>query len=215
MIAAALAILAGLGALAWYLQRPAPRDLRLSFARLLPDPPAVQRPVPRLAMALPVRSAAFWLHMLVVVLALAAVWADLRLRLTTPDPRIGLRIVLDVSHGMTTVAQGMSRLDLVRAAARAEAGAARAAAGSAPYCDEVILAARTLRRITLSDLDSVEALPEGADALTLLEAARQEDAGCAITHITVLSDLCRPSVGRQVRPPCAGSRLARRCPTQA
>jgi hypothetical protein len=195
MIAAALAILAGLGALAWYLQRPAPRDLRLSFARLLPDPPAVQRPVPRLAMALPVRSAAFWLHMLVVVLALAAVWADLRLRLTTPDPRIGLRIVLDVSHGMTTVAQGMSRLDLVRAAARAEAGAARAAAGSAPYCDEVILAARTLRRITLSDLDSVEALPEGADALTLLEAARQEDAGCAITHITVLSDLPLPSVG--------------------
>jgi len=194
MIAAGLAILAGLGALAWYLQRPAPRDLRLSFARLLPDPPVAPRPVPRLALTLPVRSMVFWLHLLAVVLALAAIWADLRLRLTTPDPRIGLRIVLDVSHGMTTVAEGASRLDLARAAAREEAGAARAAAGSAAYCDEVILSARSLRRITMSDLDSVEALPEGADALDLLEAARQEDASCAITHVTVLSDLPPPAV---------------------
>jgi hypothetical protein len=192
MIAAGLAILAGLGALAWYLQRPVPRDLRLSFARLLSDLPVAPRPVPRLALMLPVRSSAFWLHLLAVVLALAAIWADLQLRLTTSDPRIGLRIVLDVSHGMTTVAEGVSRLDLVRAAAREEAEVARGAAGSAPYCGEVILAARTLRRITLSDLDRVEALPEGAYALSLMEAAKQEDAGCAITHVTVLSDLPLP-----------------------
>ncbi len=193
MIAAGLALLAGLGVLAWYLQRPAPRDLRLSFARLLPDPPKATRPVPRLALALPLRSLPFWLHLLVVVMALAAIWADLRLRLATPDPQIGLRIVLDVSHSMGTVAAGASRLDLARAAARDEAEAARAAAGAAPYCDEVILAGRSLRRVTLADLDEVEALPEGADALSLLEAARQEDAGCKITHVTVLSDLPAPT----------------------
>lgn len=194
MIAAGLAILAGLAALAWYLQRPAPRDLRLSFARLLPDPPGTPRRVPRLALSPPLRSAAFWLHLLAVALAVAALWADLRLRLATPDPRIGLRIVVDVSHGMATVADGVSRLNLARAAAREEAAAARAAAGSAPYCDEVILAARTLRRAALSDLETVAALPEGADALALLEAARQEDAGCAITHVTVLSDLPAPVI---------------------
>lgn len=193
MIAAGLALLAGLGALAWYLQRPAPRDLRLSFARLLPDPPAAPRPVPRLALALPVRSLQFWLHLLAVALALAAIWTDLRLRMATPDPRIGLRIVLDVSHGMAVEAGGVSRLDLARAAARDEAAAARAAAGSAPYCDEVILAARTVRRVAMADLDAVGVLPEGAEALALLDAARQEDAGCAITHVTVLSDLPAPA----------------------
>lgn len=193
MIAAGLALLAGLGVLAWYLQRPAPRDLRLSFARLLPDPPKAPRPVPRLALALPVRSLPFWLHLLAVALALAAIWADLRLRLSTPDPQIGLRIVLDVSHGMGTVADGVSRMNLARAAARDEAAAARAAAGAAPYCDEVILAGRSLRRAGLADLDEAGALPEGADALSLLEAARQEDAGCTITHVTVLSDLPAPT----------------------
>lgn len=193
MITAGLALLAGLGVLAWYLQRPAPRDLRLSFARLLPDPPKAPRPVPRLALALPVRSLPFWLHLLAVALALAAIWADLRLRLSTPEPQIGLRIVLDVSHGMGTLADGVSRLDLARAAARYEAAAARAAAGAAPYCDELILAGQSLRRADLADLDEAEALPEGADALSLLEAARQEDAGCTITHVTVLSDLPAPT----------------------
>lgn len=193
MIAAGLAILAGLGALAWYLQRPAPRDLRLSFARLLPDPPTDPRPTPRLALTPPVRSAAFWLHLLAVALALAAIWSDLRLQLTTPDPRVGLRIVLDVSHSMTTLDERLTRLDLVREAARLEVAAARLAAGSAPYCDEVILASRSLDRIAMADLDRVEALPDGADARALLEAARQEDAGCAITHVTVLSDLPQPA----------------------
>ena len=193
MIAAALALVAGLGALAWYLQRPAPRDLRLSFARLMPDPPKAPQPVPRLALALPVRSLPFWLHLLAVVLALAAIWADLRLRLAVPDPQIGLRIVLDVSHGMGTGAGGASRLDLAKVAARDEASAARAAAGTAPYCDEVILAGRSLRRATLAEMDGAEVLAEGADALVLLEAARQEAAGCAITHVTVLSDLPAPT----------------------
>lgn len=193
MIAAVLALVAGLGALAWYLQRPAPRDMALSFARLLPDPPKAPRPVPRLALALPVRSLAFWLHLLAVVLALAAIWADLRLRLSTPDPQIGLRIVLDVSHGMGTVAGGASRLDLARAVARDEAAAARAAAGAAPYCDEVILAGLSQRRTGLDGLETATVLPEGADALALLEAARQEDAGCAITHVLVLSDLPAPT----------------------
>jgi hypothetical protein len=193
MIAAVLAFLAGLGVLAWYLQRPAPRDLRLSFARLLPPPPTAPRLVPRLALALPVRSLPFWLHLLAVVMALSAIWVDLRLRLSTPDLQIGLRIVLDVSHGMDTVADGISRLDLARTAARDEAAAARSAAGTAPYCDEVFLAGRSPRRASLAELDEAEVLLEGADALSLLEAARQEDAGCIITHITVLSDLPAPT----------------------
>lgn len=193
MIAAGFALLAGLGALAWYLQRPAPRDLRLSFARLLPDPPAAPHPLPRLALVIPVRSLAFWLHLLAVALALAAIWADLRLRLTTPDPRIGLRIVLDVSHSMSTEVAGVSRLHLAQAAALDEAAAARAAAGTSPYCDEVIFAAKTLRRGTVSELEVAEVLAEGADALAILDAARQEDAGCDISHIAVFSDLPPPA----------------------
>lgn len=193
MIAAVLALVAGLGALAWYLQRPAPRDMALSFARLLPDPPKAPRQVPRLALALPVRSLAFWLHLLAVVLALAAIWADLRFRLATPDPQIGLRIVLDVSHGMGTVAGGASRLDLARALARDEAAVARAAAGAAPYCDEVILAGLSQRRTGLAGVETATVLPEGADTLALLAAAQQEDAGCAITHVLVLSDLPAPT----------------------
>jgi len=194
MIAAGLAILAAVGALAWYLQRPAARDLRLSFARLLPDPPDAPRPVQQRSLTPPIRSPAFWLHLLAVVLALVAIGADLKLKLSTPDPRIGLRIVLDVSHSMAIGDGRTARLDLARAAARDEVAAARAAAGSAPYCDEVVLAARTLRRASVTDLDGAVALPEGADVSALLDGASLEDAGCGITHVTVVSDLPSPAV---------------------
>jgi hypothetical protein len=193
MIAAGLAAIAGLGVLAWYLQRPAPRQLRLSFARLLPDPPQLPRPLPRFALSVPFRSISFWLHLLTVLFALAAIWSDLRLQYSRPSPQIGLRLVLDISHGMGTSDGGSTRLEIARDIARNESAFAQAAAGTAPYCDEVVLSAQTARRSSVAELGSVEVAPGGADVLALLEAARLENDGCAITHVTVLSDLPAPA----------------------
>lgn len=195
MIAGLLAVSFGLGALAWYLQRPVPRDLRLSFARLLPDPPRTQSPTPRFALMPPIRSAEFWLHLGAVCLAVAAIWADWRVRSAVSDPSIGLRIVLDVSHSMSVADAGQTRFDLARAAAMSEAETARRATGGAEYCDELILVARSIiQEAGLDGLPSAELRREGGDVLRLVEAARMEDDLCAITHVVILTDAPRPAL---------------------
>lgn len=195
MIAGLIAVSLGLGALAWYLQRPLPRDLRLSFARLLPDPPKTQIPTPRFALMPPIRSAAFWLHLGAVCLAVAAIWADWRVRSAVKDPSIGLRIVLDVSHSMSVADGSQTRFDLARAAAMSEAETARRAAGVAEYCDELVVVARSIiREDGLDGLPRAEPRREGGDVLRLLEAVRLEDDLCPITHVVILTDAPRPAL---------------------
>lgn len=196
MIAAAFAIFAGLGVIAWYLQRPRPRPMRLSFARLIPDPPEDRQPVPTIALTLPVRSVAFWLHLLAILAALTAIWLDLRLQWNVPAPTIGLRLVLDASHSMSvrSDADGDTRWSLLQAQAQAEVEAARAAAETNGYCDELLVVGDGIRTVALPDLAQNGPLAETTTPARLLQAADRDAAVCEITHMVVITDLPRPAV---------------------
>jgi hypothetical protein len=201
MIAAALAVFAGLGVIAWYLQRPTPRPIRLSFARLIPDPPEDRQPVPTMALTLPVRSVAFWLHLLAVLAALMAIWLDLRLQWSAPTPTIGLRLVLDASHSMSvrSDADGDTRWSLLQAQAHTEAEAARAAAETNGYCDEVVVVGDSMRTMALQELAQVQPLTETTTPARLLQAADRERTDCAITHVVIITDLPRPALESEPR----------------
>ena len=74
MLALLLASGAGMALLAWHMQRRAPLPLKLSFARLLPEPPVSPQAERRFALQLPLTSAGFWLRMLAVLPAVALLW---------------------------------------------------------------------------------------------------------------------------------------------
>lgn len=193
MIAGALVVLAGLGVLAWYMQRRDPPVLRLSFARLLPDPPEEMQKQPRFSLVPPVGSLAFWLHLLAVLACLGALWLDWTVLQRRAAEAVGLRIVLDVSHSMSLpVPQGGTRLDQARAVAGVGRDAGRAAAGEEAYCEELLLVAGGVE--LASALDAAVARRQGAQTPQLLAAAGAETRECQVTHALVVSDQPRPAL---------------------
>lgn len=193
MIVGLAASLFAAAALAWHFQRHPPRRMPLSFARLLPEPPDGPERERRLSLSPPLSSAAFWLHLLLVALVLASIWADWRLRQGIVPQRIGLRIVLDVTDSMSISEGGPSRLDLAKEAVEFTGRAAREAAGDARYCEEIFLVGRDIARLDADgDLARVASRREGGDARRLVEAATLPDGDCLATHVLVVSDLPEP-----------------------
>ncbi|MGQ0566451.1 MAG: hypothetical protein ACT4OK_15465 [Gemmobacter sp.] len=194
MLALLLASAAGAGLLAWHMQRRAPLPLRLSFARLLPEPPVSEAPERRFALTLPLRSAGFWLRMLAVALAIAALMLDLDRRAGAGDQGIGLRIVLDVTHSMGLPEGDGTRLDAAQSVAEAALARLPAAAGSAPTCAEaVIVGASAGAPGPVQDLARATVLPQGGEVSVLVAAAAAPVADCPLTHVLVLTDALRPA----------------------
>lgn len=194
MIAVVGAVLFGLVVVAWYMQRRAPRELALSFARLLPDPPEVARPEPRFSFVPPLRSVPFWLHFVAVLLALAALFVDLKIRQGHPGKGIGLRVVLDISDSMGVSDGAATRLELAIAEAERQVRRAREASAGTSFCGEAFLVGSTVQTARLERLSDVVApQPEGGDVAALLRAAVSNVNECPVTHVVVVSDLPLPA----------------------
>ncbi len=219
MIAGSLTLLAGLGVLAWYMQRRDPPMLRLSFARLLQDPPEQTLKQPRFSLVPPVGSLAFWLHMTVVALSVAALWTGWTTLQGRKGMSVGLRVVLDVSHSMSLPDNAGTRITAAREVIVAARAKAAEAAMNADFCDELLLSGAGVTRVgpLTAGLNAARALPEGGDATQLLAAAMLEPEACPVTHVLVVSDLPRPAqpwpggapilIWRQVGQPLANSGL--------
>jgi len=135
MTAAAWA-LAGLlaGLVALYMARPRFRRRTLSAARFLAGLPV--RETRRLAWSwhAPVTAPAFWLQLLVLALCLAAVAGAAWRATGTAPARLGVWLLVDTSHGMTTRQDGADRMAAARRGARVRAGGA--GFGAAQALDE-------------------------------------------------------------------------------
>jgi|GEM_PF-1846113 len=193
MLALLLASAAGAGLLAWHMQRRAPPPIKLSFARLLPEPPVSEVAERRFVLTVPLGSIAFWLRMLALLAAIAALVVDMNRRGAVGDQGIGLRIVLDVTYSMGLVENGVSRLDAARVVA---AGAlAQAAAGGQAVCTElVVVGASAGVPVAVSGLPGAVVQPEGGDVSALIAGAAGPVADCPLTHIFVVTDARRPAL---------------------
>ena len=219
MTAGLLAVLAGFGVLAWYMQRRDPPELRLSFARLLQDPLDLTRKQPRFSWVPPTGSLSFWLHMAVVALCIAAIWTGWTTVQGRKGMSVGLRVVLDVSHSMSLPDKAGTRLDAAREIALAAREAAVRAARAANFCDELVLAGAGITSAgpLTAGLAVARTLPEGGEAARLLAAAALDPEACPVTHVLVVSDLPRPAqlwpgdapvlIWRQVGQPLANAGL--------
>ena len=196
MIAGLFALAGALGVVAWYMQRQAPRRVALSFARLLPDPPENTPPEPRFNMRPPVRSPAFWFHLIAVIMALVALWLDYDHNRATPTQAIGVRFVVDTSYSMSVLQNGETRLELAMRALDTHRKTARELAADSPYCDEVILVSNVSHNPINADLALAQAVSSfrGADKAALVSAARAEAGECGLTHTVVLTDQTKPAI---------------------
>ncbi len=196
MIAGLLGIAGTLGVVAWYLQRRPPHRFALSFARLLPDPPDSPPPEPRLDWRPPVRSLAFWLHLLAVICALVALWLDHEHVKSTSSRVVGVRFVVDTSYSMSAASQGTTRLEQALNALENHRKTARELASDNPYCDEVYLIA-TSASGPLRDETALAGLRPsfyGGDKAALIAAAKSEARDCPITYRIILTDLASPTL---------------------
>jgi hypothetical protein len=202
MSAAAWA-LAGLlaGLVALYMARPRFRRRTLSAARFLAGLPV--RDTRRLAWSwsAPLAAPAFWLQLLVLALCLAAV-AGAAWRATGVAPaRLGVWLLVDTSHGMTTRQDGADRMAAARREALSAVEAVAARAGNAALCFR-LSAFDVARRDLLGDADAPAAAaaledlaprPAGTDLAVIAAALRAPPAdGCAVTHAVVVTDRPAP-----------------------
>lgn len=194
MLALLLASGAGAALVAWHMQRRAPLPLKLSFARLLPEPPVSDQSERRFALTMPLRSAGFWLLMLTLLASIAALAVDMNRKGATGDQGIGLRIVLDVTHSMGVAEGGVSRLDAARVVAEA-ALMQLAAVQTAASCTEAVLVGASVGAFgPVAELDRALVQPEGGEVAALVAAAAAPIAECPLTHVLVLTDALRPAM---------------------
>ena len=193
MFALFLASVAGASLVAWHMQRRAPRPVKLSFARLLPEPPVSETAERRFALTVPLGSVTFWLRMLALSAALAALVVDMNRRSAGSGQSIGLRIVLDVTHSMGLPQGGVSRLDFARNVA--EAAVEQATASGQAVCTELVLAGASAGVPgPVSGVPNVAVQPEGGDVSALVASASGHVADCPLTHVLVVTDARRPAL---------------------
>lgn len=192
MLALLLASAAGVGLVAWHMQRRAPQPIKLSFARLLPEPPVSETAERRFALTVPLGSAAFWLRMLALLAALGALMIDMNRRGAVGGQGIGLRIVLDVTHSMGLAENGVTRLDIARDLA--QAALVHASVGQAVCTELVLVGASAGVPGPVSALSDVAVQPEGGAVSALVAAALGPVADCPLTHVLVLTDARRPAL---------------------
>jgi len=193
MLALLLASVAGAGLVAWHMQRRAPPPVKLSFARLLPEPPVSETAERRFALTVPLGSVAFWLRMLALLAALGALMVDMNRGGAVGGQGIGLRIVLDVTHSMGLPQDGVTRLDAARSVA--EAALVQASAGGQSVCTELVLAGASAGAPgAVSGLSDAAVRPEGGGVAALVAAAAGPVAECPLTHVLVLTDARKPAL---------------------
>jgi len=202
MTAAAWA-LAGLlaGLVALYMARPRFRRRTLSAARFLAGLPV--RETRRLAWSwhAPVTAPAFWLQLLVLALCLAAVAGAAWRATGTAPARLGVWLLVDTSHGMTTRQDGADRMAAARREALAAVDAVAARAEGAALCFR-LSAFDVVRRDLLGDADApavaaaladLAPRPAGTDLAVVAAALRAPPAdGCTVTHAVVVTDRAAP-----------------------
>lgn len=191
-VALAAGVISAVAVVAWHMRKPNWRRVRFSGLKFLPDLDQSRQKPQVWSLRLPLRSSAFWLRLLMLA---ALIWAlfDNREFIETAaagDKRIGLRVVLDASASMGV--GDPARFDLARDEAVAVLEAAREAAGTAPFCHSLWLAARDVTRagpVSPEDLSLVDPVPGQPARLALL--AGLPDPICPRTHVVVISDAPR------------------------
>lgn len=152
-----------LGVVGFHMVQPNFRDLRISAAPLLPDPPQSSAPRNRLSLSAPLLSLRFWLRLLAMLGLLAALGARLWTPLAGPEALGSIRIVLDVSPsmGLPDGRPDQTRMDTAVQVVEDFLTALERRAGQ-PSCIDLVAAGGGVR----ARLDSAAApLPDGARAL--------------------------------------------------
>lgn len=190
----------GVALLLWYLRRPPRRELRVAAWRFLGElSPASRAPV-RPSFASLIRS--HWLVVRLLILALAAAPFFLTTNEPLPEgrPRVGLRLVVDVSASMTVSGSAGTRLDEARRLARTLVEEIAALRPEAEVCMKLVTVdarAREVEIATAAELDDALATPSppsGGTGAQLVAQAMALDPSCPPTHAVVISDLRKPSV---------------------
>jgi len=186
--------------LLWYLRRPPRREVRIAAWRFLGElSPASKAPV-RPSLASLLRS--HWLAVRLLVLALAAVPFFLSTSEPLPEgrPRVGLRLVIDVSASMAVQSGAGTRLDEARHLARTLVEEVAALEPKADVCMKLVTVgarAQEAKVSTPAELDNALAMPRapsGGTGTQLVAQAMAHDPSCPPTHAVVISDLRRPSI---------------------
>src|SRR5690554_5927055 len=100
MIWLTLVTVALAGVIAWHARTSTFRDIRVSVARFMPQPPRSNAPRTKISLTKPLTSIRFWLRVAAIGLLLGAlVLSGVRLPAVT-EATVGLRVVLDVSASM-------------------------------------------------------------------------------------------------------------------
>lgn len=194
---AALLSIAALGVLAYHMVRPNYRDLRLSMARLMPDPPTSSAPKNRLSLTTPISSIRFWLRVMLLVAAALALGPRLWPERFAPPPEAdngGLRIVIDVSPSMALPSGSPTRLEAAVRLAE-EALAEALAREPAPGCIDLVLAGRgsgtTLTGPSLAaHVEDLQPISDGRPASDILRALQASGSSlCAAPrHALIYTD---------------------------
>lgn len=190
-----------------YASRPRYRRRVLSAWRFLVESPDPPRGRPAIALSRPHLTAAFWMQLGVLLLALAAVLLPGLERAGGAADRLGVWLLVDTSYSMTTRDGEGSRFDR----ARREAGRIVARTFEADGADPCLrlsafdldrrdlIAARSLGPASAA-LARLEVRPAGTDlgAVRRAMAAPAMPAlavpGCDITHVVVISDRPAPDL---------------------
>jgi len=200
--ALALGVIGGcaVALLLWYLRRPPRRELRIAAWRFLGElSPASRAPV-RPSLASLIRS--HWLAVRLLILMLAAVPFFLTTNepLSEGRPRVGLRLVVDVSASMTVAGSAGTRLDEARRLARALVEEIAALEPKAEVCMTLVTVdarGHEVKISTAAELDDALATPRspsGGTGAQLVAQAMANDPSCPPTHAVVISDLRKPSI---------------------
>lgn len=186
--------------LLWYLRRPPRRELRIAAWRFLGElSPASKAPI-RPSLASLIRS--HWLVVRLLILALAAVPFFLTKNEPLPEgrPRIGLRLVIDISASMMVFGSAGTRLDEARHLARTLIEEVAALEPKAEVCMKLVTVdarGHEVKISTATELDDALATPRtpsGGTGAHLVAQAMAPDPSCPPTHAVVISDLRKPSV---------------------
>lgn len=190
-----IAALAGGAIIAWYMQRRPPRRVALSFGRFLPEPEENPTQERRFALKVPVRSLSFWLHLIMLLTALAAIGAKFTWDREVKADAIGLRFVLDVSHSMSVADGNATRLDRALEAIETQRQIAKDISADTAFCEELVTVSQSASapRPLAEALPLVAVQPHSSEVASLLKAAETKSESCEVTHTLIITDQVKPS----------------------
>lgn len=191
-----LAVLSGialLGVVGYHMVMPNMRDLRLSMAHLLPDPPQSQAPKRTFSIRSLIASKPFWLRLLCVALIGFALFR-IAFPFSVPQAQDRhMRLVIDVSGSMAVADGNETRIDLARRVAETALADIRNLPGT-PACIDIAMVSGGVQVIPEAEADriiaSLTARPEGSGIATLFAAFTAPSPTCvaAPSHLVVITD---------------------------